>query len=63
MDQDIQIASQHAQHSVPDQSQNEAPTAMQVDTDNVKKVIGFMSLGALEQGDWVICMYLLSLLL
>ncbi|CDH48446.1 hypothetical protein RO3G_06884 [Lichtheimia corymbifera JMRC:FSU:9682] len=37
MDKDIQIANAHAQPAVPDQAQNEASSAMQVDTDQVKE--------------------------
>lgn len=51
MDKDIQIANAHAQPAVPDQAQNEASTAMQVDTDQVKEVMGFMNLLGSEQSD------------
>lgn len=44
MDQDLQIASAHAQHSVPDPTPNEPATAMQVDSDNVKEVHGLLNL-------------------
>lgn len=49
MDQDLQIASAHAQHSVPDPTPNEPATAMQVDSDNVKEVNGFIELVGSEE--------------